>query len=115
MRQVRKKATLMDRPCAGHLFLRFRMGTSEFGPMRNSFGGCSNRTGLSKRVLKLRGRWFMMTTAEHSLNEPDDFAVAFRQSHGSNCGGAFEAGKAGCHPATLTEMQKTKETGRLAI
>jgi hypothetical protein len=44
------------------------------------------------------------------VNEPDDFAVAFRQSHGSNCGGAFEAVKAGFHPATLTEMQETEET-----
>jgi hypothetical protein len=45
-----------------------------------------------------------------SVNEPDDLTVTLRESHWDNCGGAFEAGKAGCHRATLPEMQETKET-----
>jgi hypothetical protein len=44
------------------------------------------------------------------VNEPDDSVVAFREPHGSDCGSAFEAGKAGYHPATLPELQETKKT-----
>jgi len=44
------------------------------------------------------------------VNEPDDSAVALREPHWGNRGGAFEAGKAGCHYATLTEKSKTEET-----
>jgi hypothetical protein len=44
------------------------------------------------------------------VNEPDDLTVPLRELHGSNRGSAFEAGKTGCHRATLTETEETKKT-----
>jgi len=49
------------------------------------------------------------------VNEPDDMAVALREPHWENRGGALEAGKAGCHRATLPEVQESKKAWRLAI
>src|ERR1039458_1598102 len=49
------------------------------------------------------------------VNEPDDSAVTLGEPHGSGRGSAFETGKAGCHRATLPEIQETKETGGFAI
>ena len=43
------------------------------------------------------------------VNEPDDLPVAFREAHGSDRANAVEAGKAGCHRASLLDMQKTKK------
>ena len=67
MRQYEKRATRMDRPCAGHTALRLRMGTSDCGEMRNKAGGGWKRTGLSKRVLKSRTGRFIMIPAAHSF------------------------------------------------
>jgi hypothetical protein len=44
------------------------------------------------------------------VDEPDDLLVALREPHGDNRGSAFEAGKAGCHRATLPEMRETTKT-----
>lgn len=44
------------------------------------------------------------------VNEPDDLVVTLHGLHGSDRGSAFEAGKAGCHRATLTETEESKKT-----
>lgn len=44
------------------------------------------------------------------VNEADDLTVTPGELHGCNRGSAFEARKAGCHPATVPETGKTKET-----
>jgi hypothetical protein len=41
-------------------------------------------------------------------------AVALRQSHGSNRGSAFEAGKAGLHRSTLSDTTQTEKASRFA-
>ena len=49
------------------------------------------------------------------VNEPDDGTIARRKPHAGNRGSPFEAGKTGCHPATLQEVKESKETGRIAV
>ena len=49
------------------------------------------------------------------VNKPDDGTIARREPHGSDRGSALEAGKTGCHPATLQEVKESKETGRIAV
>src|ERR1700734_1890363 len=48
-------------------FFRFRISASELGEMRKIFGEGRIRTGLSKRVIKIRSGWLTRTTAAQSL------------------------------------------------
>jgi hypothetical protein len=57
----------------------------------------------------------MGTKKTMPVNEPEDVAVAFRESHEHDCGSAFESGKAGCHSGTLPKVRETKKTGPFAF
>ena len=46
----------------------------------------------------------MRTQKTILMNQPDDLLVTLCQVQGSNCGDAFEAGKAGGHSTILLEV-----------
>ena len=68
------------------------------------------------RVAAKQGDDLMRTQKTMPVNEPYDVTVTLRESHWSNRGSAFEAGKAYFfHSVTMTGMGEIRETAELAI